>query len=191
MNTTIKQAFYYFSLFGLLVFTSSYFGFSNDFKKIDEARLSQTPDMFVHNITVRTFDTKGALANQLTSPFMEHLPQDNTHVFTAPNILVQQNDEPAWTIQSKKAKAIHGGQQITFTEDVIVHQNPGEKNQESTLTTEKIVYYPKEKKASTDLLVTFTQSGHVVQSTGMKADLEQKSLQLLQKAKGYYAPKVG
>jgi lipopolysaccharide export system protein LptC len=191
MNTTIKQALYYFGLFGLLVFTSSYYGFSNDFKKIDEARLSQTPDMFVHNIKVRTFDAKGALANQLTSPFMEHFPQDNTHVFTTPRILVKQADEPAWTIQSKKAKAIFGGQQITFTEEVIVHQKPGAKNQESTIATEKIVYFPKEKKATTDLLVTYTQSGNKVQSTGMNADLAEKRLQLLQKAKGYYAPKVG
>ena len=52
-----------------------------------------------------------------------------------------------------------------------MHQKPGEKTQESTLKTEEVTYFPKEKKATTILFVTFEQPGNIVQSKGMNAYL--------------------
>jgi lipopolysaccharide export system protein LptC len=74
---------------------------------------------------------------------------------------------------------------------VVVHQEQGPNTQESTMTTEKIIYYPKEKKATSDLLVTFEQPGNTVQATGMTAYLAEKRIQLLHQARGKYVPKVG
>jgi lipopolysaccharide export system protein LptC len=56
------------------------------------------------------------------------------------------------------------------------------------LTTEKVTYYPKEKKATTNLFVTFEQSGNIIESTGMNAYLDEKRVELLHGAKGSYAP---
>lgn len=187
----IKQSVFFFFLLGLLACSSWYFASSPQLKKLDKDTLSTTPDIFVQNLTVRKFDENGLLTNQLKSPFMKHFPKDNSHIFTNPHILVHQKDEPPWDIRSLHAKSIHAGEQITFTKEVVVHQAPGTKTQESTLKTEKIVYYPKEQKATSDLLVTFEQPGNKVQSQGMTAYLAEKRVQLLNQARGHYVPKTG
>ncbi|MFO3150257.1 LPS export ABC transporter periplasmic protein LptC, partial [Legionella pneumophila serogroup 1] len=106
-------------------------------------------------------------------------------------IIIKQDNQPAWEINSLRAKSFDGGKQITFIEQVVVHQNPGESTRESTLKTEEITYYPKEKKATTSLFVTFEQPGNIIQSTGMNAYLDEKRVELLHKARGSYDPAKG
>lgn len=159
--------------------------------KLDKETLSTTVDATVTGLTVRQFDQNGFLANLFITPLMHHVPKKNIYLFKTPHITIAQKDQPSWEISSKKAKSFHGGQKIVFSRNVVVHQNQGDKTQESTLKTEKVIYYPKEKKASTNLLVTFEQPGNKVQSTGMNAYLDEKRVELLHKAKGIYVPAKG
>lgn len=71
---------------------------------------------------------------------------------------------------------------------MIVHQKSGSNNQESTFKTEEVTYFPKEKRATTELFVTFEQPGNIVESTGMNAYLDEKRVELLHGAKGSYVP---
>lgn len=190
MNS-IKQALSFLCILILLAGSSWYFGSSTVLEKLDEGTLSRTADMFVHNLKVHKFDADGILVHQLSAPSMQHYPQDDSYIFQKPFIIVNQKDQPAWNIRSEKAQSRHAAETITFTEQVVVHQNAGKTTQESTMTTEKIVYYPKEKKASSDALVTFEQPGNTLQSTGMTAWLAEKRVQLLHQARGKYVPKVG
>jgi lipopolysaccharide export system protein LptC len=152
---------------------------------------SSTIDTTITELTVRQYNANGLLANLLTTPLLEHLPQENIHLLTTPHIIIQQDEQPAWEIDSKKAKSFEGGKRITFMEQVVVHQKTGEKTPESTLKTEEVTYYPKEKKATTDLFVTFEQPGNTVQSMGMNAYLDEKRVELLHQARGSYDPAKG
>jgi lipopolysaccharide export system protein LptC len=191
MNTT-KQALYCFSIFFMLVASGWYYvNWQDKGQLLDEESLSSTVDMTVSQLTLRQFDAQGLLANELTTPFMRHVPNKNIHWFQTPHICIFQTDQPSWEIRAQQAKSWNGGQRIVFTKDVVVHQNSGEKTAESTFKTEKITYYPKEKKASTDRLVTFEQPGNIIQSTGMNAYLDEKRVELLHQARGTYAPAKG
>lgn len=180
-------------LFTLIILAGSgwYYANLNPITKLDKETLSSTIDTTITDLTVRQYNEQGQLINLLTTPLMQHVPKDDIHFLQTPHIVISQENQPAWEINSVKAKSLNGGSRITFIEHVVVHQNPGDKTQESTLKTEEVTYYPKEKKATTDLFVTFEQPGNIIQSTGMNAYLDEKRVELLHKARGSYEPNKG
>ncbi|MCL5272814.1 MAG: LPS export ABC transporter periplasmic protein LptC [Gammaproteobacteria bacterium] len=186
-----KQALWLLLTFIVLAGSGWYLSNSKKIATLDNDALSTSIDTTVNHLTVRQFDNKGSLINLLTTPLMEHIPKEDTHLLKAPHIIIKQDDQPAWEINSIKAKSIDGGARITFIEQVVVHQNPGDKTQESTLKTEEVTYFPKEKRATTNLFVTFEQPGNIIQSTGMNAYLDEKRVELLHKARGSYEPAKG
>ncbi|CEK11128.1 LPS export ABC transporter periplasmic protein LptC [Legionella hackeliae] len=186
-----KQATWLFCALIALACSGWYFASSTAIVKLDDKTLSQSADVIVTNLTVRRFDEEGKLINYLHTPQMQHIPADNTNLLKTPQIIITQPGQPAWQINSDHAKAIHGGEKITFIRNVIVHQNKGEHSQESTMKTEELTYFPKEKLATTDLAVSFEQPGSTVHSQGMKAYLADKRVQLLSRAHATYEPKHG
>lgn len=190
MNAT-KQAIWLLSTLIIIALSGWYYVDLETATKLDNEALSTTIDASISQLTVRQFNSEGLLTNLLTTPLMQHIPKEDIHLLQAPHIIIAQVDQPSWEIRSKKAKSFNGGQRIIFIKHVIVHQNPGEKTQESTLKTEEVTYFPKEKKATTDLFVTFEQPGNIIQSTGMNAYLDEKRVELLHQARGSYAPAKG
>ncbi len=174
-----------------IFFAGWYYAQREDLVTLDKEELASTVDTTVTELTLKQYNKDGILTNQLLSPLMEHIPKGNVHWFHQPHIVIVQDNDPAWDIRSLKAKSMDGGKSIVFIKQVVVHQNPGEKTPESTLKTEEITYYPEEKKATTQMFVTFEQPGNIIQSTGMNAYLDEKRVELLHKAKGIYDPANG
>ena len=187
----VKQALLLFFTLALIAVSGWYYVNRESIIRLDNETLSSTIDTRVSNLTVRQFNSEGLLTNLLITPLMEHIPKDDIHLLQTPHIIIAQVDQPSWEIRSKKAKSFNGGQRIIFIDKVVVHQNPGDKTQESTLKTEEVTYYPKEKKATTDLFVTFEQPGNIIESTGMNAYLDEKRVELLHQARGSYVPAKG
>ena len=159
--------------------------------KLDEHTLSTTVDLSIYNLTVHQFDTNGRLINFLHTPFMHHVPKSNTHWLKNPHIIVSQENQPTVDISAQQATALNGGQQITFNNHVIIHQDKDEHTQESTLTSESITYFPKDKLATTLVDITYERAGHTIQALGMKANLAEKRIKLLSQARGTYDPSRG
>ncbi|KTD68835.1 MULTISPECIES: LPS export ABC transporter periplasmic protein LptC [Legionella] len=186
-----KQLMWLFFTLVILACSGWYYGHSTTMIRLDRETLANSVDMTIFNVTVRQFNQQGTLANILSAPTMQHIQKGNVYLFENPHIIVSQEEQAPWDISSKKAKSFEGGQRITFTGNVIVRQQTGNKSQESTLKTEEVTYFPKEKKASSDMLVTYEQPGNIIQSTGMNAYLDEKRVELLHQARGSYVPANG
>lgn len=184
-----KQAAWLFCALIALACSGLYFASSNPVARLDNKTLSLAADTVITNVTVRRFDIAGKIVNYLQTPEVQHIPANNTHLLKSPHIALTQNDQPAWVIKSKHAKAINGGERITFMHDVVIHQSKDKHTQESTMKTEELTYFPKEKMATTDLAVRFEQPGTIVHSEGMIAYLEEKRVQLLSQARAIFEPK--
>ncbi len=185
-----RQAFWLFLVLIGLATSGWYFASNKPHIKFDKDALSIMSDTTMTDLTVRQFDAQGQLANVMTSPEMTHIPANNIHWFKSPRILIAQANQAPWHIRADMAKSLEGGEELIFIKNVVIHQDVSEKNQESTLTTEKLNYYPKKKMAHTPLAVRFEQGGSVVNSIGMNAWLEEKRVQLLGHANGVYQPKT-
>lgn len=176
-----------------LAFSGWYFSGTTKAPRLDEHTLSTTADMIIHQLTVHQFDVKGQLTHVLKTPLLHHMTSKNTHWLKNPYILIIQPNEPAWEIRAQQATSIHGGQQVTFNKQVSIHQDQAKDAHtlESTLKTEAITYFPKDKIATTPLDVTYERPGNIVHSTGMKAYLAEKRVVLLSQARGTYVPNKG
>lgn len=190
MNTA-KQAAWLLMTLIILGWSGWYFTHLKPVIRLDKDTLSSTVDTSISRLTVAKFDTQGKMINLLTTPLMEHIPKDDVNFFKTPHIIIVQDNQPPWDIRSQSAKSIAGGDRIVFQKQVIVHQDGDEKTQESTLKTEEVTYFPKEKRATSDVLVTYEQPGNFVQSIGMNAYLDEKRVELLHQARGSYAPAKG
>lgn len=190
MNTA-KQSLFLLVLISLLAFSGWHFSTRAKGFRLDKETLSSIPDYMVSDLVVKQFDKKGILANSLTSPYLEHIPKTNTHLVDKPHILIAQKESAPWDIRSLKAKAFRGGKKITFLDEVIIHQEKSNKTEASTIKTQALTYYPNEKRATTDLLVTFERPGSYIQSKGMNAFLDEKRIELLHQARGSYVPTKG
>lgn len=183
-----KQAGWLFLILITLACSGWYFASTSSHTfKLDDKTLSSTPDTIISHLTVKQFDDNGHVSNYLQTPYMEHVPLNNTHQLVTPHIIVTQKNQTPWEIHAMEATALHGGQKITFNKHVIIHQKQNEQTQETTLKTEQITYFPKKQLATTPKDVTFVQAGNVVESTGMRAYLAENHVQLLNNARGTYA----
>ncbi|MDP3704548.1 MAG: LPS export ABC transporter periplasmic protein LptC [Legionellaceae bacterium] len=158
---------------------------------LDEQTLSTAIDTIVTELSVQQFDVEGRLIHSLQTPLMQHIPKNNTHLLTTPHIVVKESNQAPWEIRSETATALYGGKQITFNNNVIVHQKKYKQTEETTLTTDEITYFPKNKLATTSKEVTLKQANNQMQSTGMKAYLAENRVQLLGNARGHYEPQHG
>ncbi|KTC85608.1 MULTISPECIES: LPS export ABC transporter periplasmic protein LptC [Legionella] len=167
-----------------------YVSSTSSVNRLDDQTLSNSADMIISNLTVKRFDEMGKLVNYLFSPEVQHIPNNNMHFFSSPRLALTeaQGNQPAWEISSKQGKAINGGERIIFTNDVVVHQNKGQHNQESTLKTEELTYLPKDKLATSQVAVSFEQPGRTVHSEGIKVYLADKRVQLLNQARATFEP---
>ncbi|WP_133128217.1 LPS export ABC transporter periplasmic protein LptC [Legionella nagasakiensis] len=190
MNASKQAAWLFIALISLAC-SGWYFASTPATQKLDDKTLSTTVDTTIHQLTVYQYDAHGKLVNYLQTPLLRHIPQDNKHWLKTPHIIITQAKEPPWEIRSKQAISLHGGEKITFSKSVVIHQPKDGHTPESTLKTEEMIYFPKEKLAMTEKEVTYEQPGNIVQSTGMKAYLAEKRVQLLNRARGIYDPKHG
>lgn len=190
MNVAKQVTGLFFTLI-LLACSGWYYSHSSPFMRLDSETLANSVETTVSHLKVQQFNTEGALANLLTTPVMQHIQKGDVYLFQNPHILVSQEEQPPWDIRSNNARSFEGGKRITFRGNVVVHQKSNNKTQESTMKTEEVTYFPKEKKATTDLLVTYEQPGNIIQSKGMNAYLDEKRVELLHQARGSYAPANG
>jgi lipopolysaccharide export system protein LptC len=185
-----KQAVWLSIALMVLAYSGWYFASSAPVIKLDKKTLETTIDTTIQHLTIRQYDAQGELIQSIKTPWVNHIPLHDTHELKQPLIQVTENKTSPWEIHAEYATSVHGGQEITLKKQVIIHQEAGEKTAESTLKTESITYYPKEKIAVTKDHVTYEQAGNVMHSKGMKAYLDQKRV-LLSQARGSYVPRQG
>ena len=141
-------------------------------------------DTIIQDLTVQQFDAQGQLVSFLRTPFMQH--SDSKYHLQDPYVFLMENAQSNWEIRAKEAIAINSGKKIIFEKNVIIHQAASNDTPESILTTEKIIYYPEKKLATTPLLITFKRPGSTVTAQGMKAYLADKKVVLLKHAQAIY-----
>lgn len=168
-----------------------YFASPKPVFRLDANTLSASTDTIVRNLKVRQFGTDGHLINLLHTPLMHHIPLNNTHKLQSPHIVIKEPNQAPVEIHANEAVALYGGQQITFNQEVVIHQKKADNTVESTLRTESMTYFPKTKFATTDKEATFERPGSVISSTGMNAYLAEKRVTLLNNARGTYEPGKG
>lgn len=181
-----KQYIYGFIVLLGLGFMGWYYAQPQATVKLSHQQLANLPDATFIHLKVTQFNDAGQIASLLTIPQLVHYPANNTSIMQSPIITLYRPQQPPWVITARHGKSEQGSTQITLWEDVVLHQASGVNTKESTISTSKIVYFPKQQFATTDQNITLQQPGVIVHSQGMNAYLSQQRVQLLHQARGQY-----
>lgn len=153
----------------------------------------QQPDAFAENIKATRYDKTGQIASELTIPKLVHYQQNNETIFFNPKMLLFYKNQQPWVITSDKGTANQGFDQIELIGHVILYQQAGPNNHESTITTEKMLIDTKSQIASSNAPIQMQQKAKngtvmMMQAIGIKAFQKTGEIQLLSKVRGEYVP---
>jgi LPS export ABC transporter protein LptC len=158
--------------------------FKNDIKI--PTRSPHLADSIAYGVTAKRFDKSGMLVSVFKTPRLMHYPYHDSTRFESPRITLYQKDAPPWRIQADRGSSRDGASKISFFENVILQQSQGANNKASKISTSQLAYFPKKQLATSDVFIRLEQPGLDINSTGMRAYLNENRVVLLAKARGQY-----
>lgn len=151
------------------------------------AQSSETMNAYMKNLTVTQYDSLGHIQSYLTTSQMKQYANNNTIYFVKPHLLIYTDKKIPWEIDADQGTSMNGNEVIKLSGNVKLHQLSKNHNQETTVLTRELTYYPKTSFAETDQAVTIQQAGSLVKGTGAKADLKKGIIKFLSSSRGVYA----
>ncbi|OGT31445.1 MAG: LPS export ABC transporter periplasmic protein LptC [Gammaproteobacteria bacterium RIFCSPHIGHO2_12_FULL_35_23] len=141
---------------------------------------NNTPDWYMTEVTSTTYNSQGLVKGILLSPKVTHHPLTNTIELTRPNLTLYDSDRVPWHITSLNGRIYQSqANKVHLWNNVIIQQMPGPHSDSTTISTNKLTYYPKTSFAHTNQPVTITQSNSEMQSVGIDADLKKGLIHFL------------
>jgi lipopolysaccharide export system protein LptC len=166
-------------------------GWSILINKHAETRLTDAahrPDAVMENVVATIINQAGNPSLKIESPKMTHYAANDTTDIETPRITIYRQSPEPWYIHSTYAKATQGLDQIYFWDNVIIHHISDVSNPATTMTTTTLTVFPDKQIAQTNDHVILTQPDTTIHGTGMLANLNDGTIQLLSQARGEYVP---
>ncbi|PSF05963.1 LPS export ABC transporter periplasmic protein LptC [Marinobacter fuscus] len=150
-----------------------------------DLRGSAEPDGFVINGQYRSWNEQGKLAIQLNSPRIEQFDHSGVARIVQPRARLsgQKNADP-WLIEADEGSLQQATERLELTGNVqLIHQLG---DQQARLETEALTLDNQAGTIATDQPVVITEPHGVTRSTGMKAWIDERILELHSRVEGHY-----
>ena len=156
------------------------------------------PDIFVESVRAVSFDRNGNATQVLSAARAEHFPDDDTTQLTAPQITLNDPEQPKFRVTSDTARVSGDRANAWFSGNVkatrdaeTTAREPGQQPAGAvTLTTEFLHVLPNDHKVETDKPVTIAETRGIMHGTGLRMDLNTKHFTLLPPVSGTFEPQA-
>lgn len=136
-------------------------------------------DYTLQDFTLNALDAAGRPSFEIRGPRLARRGDDGSiYVSTPDYVLVDANGLP-WTGRSEAAWVNHDGSLMKLEGRVQMQRAGGEDDKPVEVVTRDLTTWPKDKKMETAAPVTITQPGSILRGTGLRGDLDSKTLELL------------
>ncbi len=143
------------------------------------------PDGFVINGQYTAYDENGDLKIQFASPRIEQFEEGNVATMKAPRAkLFGQRETEPWIVESENGSLLQNEGVLYLTDHVRVIRTIGEST--ATMTTTSLTLDNDQGTVYTDAPVTITDQIGVTRATGMKAWIDDRTLELKSQVEGRY-----
>ncbi|MGV6806670.1 MAG: LPS export ABC transporter periplasmic protein LptC [bacterium] len=143
-------------------------------------------DSFMRNITSSKFSESGEREILITATNAEFFEPTGRLTFSDPHLTFYGNESGVpWELSSRLGEAVDNAQRITLHENVRMWQTL-KLDDLYELKTESLNIYPSQKLASTDDAVNISGPQGVTRGTGMVADMENETFDLLADVEGVH-----
>lgn len=171
---------------------------------LEPAVATKGPDYFMYDTVSTILDDSGEPKHRLQTAYLAHFAEDNRTELEQAHLTLHQQDGSLWSIKADRGTLFQNTEQIYLTGDVVIERPPTTDSQAHitpseaqppmlsqsaiSIQTETLHVDPKSQVAQTDDPVVISNPEVRVDAVGMKANLQTKSVELLAKVRGVYAP---
>ena len=161
------------------------FGTPSQSKHQAKDRDPDSIDFFINDAEVITWNAQGQRNGAWHAEKLQHRTGAKESDLFSPSGTITTDAGLIYKIQAKKGYFTDSQSEIALAGDVQVHHNP-QSGPNQRLSTQSMIYYPEQKLAQTDDLVTFTEGTSSTQAKGLKFYLNERRLELLSDVRGTY-----
>ncbi len=146
-------------------------------------------DYYLRDATIREFDARGELHQELRSPQLEHYPGPGELRAQAPDIVLFRNEtRDEVLISAEQGLMLDSDEQVTLNGAVKVLSQSANAAP-LRLETQTLSLMPSQQYIETDTAVTLYSQGGETRANGMKAYLNTRQVELLSDVEGRYETK--
>lgn len=149
--------------------------------RVDEQTYSGPPrsDYTLTDFTLNALDESGQLSFRMTGPHLARRGDDGSVYVTTPKYLMLDGSGNPWNGTSDSAWVNKDGSIMLLDGNVDMHRDATESVQPVRVVTTNLTTRPKDKTMETAAPAQISQPGTILTGTGMRGDLNTKTLELL------------
>lgn len=144
------------------------------------------PDYIVDNFAATSLGENGKPEHVLFAKRMAHFPDDDSTELTAPRYTNFQEGQPPVTVTSDRASLSSKGEDVYFTDNVVVTRAAHGKRPPVVMTTTWLHVIRDQRIAETDRPVVIREANSTVHAVGLQLDAEARVLKLSKVRATYY-----
>ena len=136
-------------------------------------------DYTLSDFTLDALDSEGKRTFQVSGPRLARRGDDGSIFVDAPDYKLVDGAGHPWTGTSESAWVNKEGTIMKLLGHVEMHRAGDDKSEPVDVVTSDLTTWPKDKKMETAAAATITQPGSILRGTGLRGDLNDKTLELL------------
>jgi lipopolysaccharide export system protein LptC len=144
-------------------------------------------DYYITGMNNTHFDAMGKPTYKLQAARATHYPETDTAKMENPRFFYFEDDASTWEVTATSGNlgnsAARNEEQLELFDDVVIRR-PLEDGSFLVVTTERLDVFPDSKEVNTESPVTLEAKGSHLESTGMRAFLNEEHIDLLSAIKG-------
>jgi lipopolysaccharide export system protein LptC len=174
----------------LVVFLFSFIWFASHYHVHVSSHRDNSSDIdgYMTNVHYIRTDETGRIAQEIMTPRAEHLPHDNTMVYTHPMLNIFPATGGAWHLSALHGQNTNGSDLIELWDDVSLKRDTSDDNTSLIANTESISAFPKQRLITSQKMVTIKQPGFTISGKGLKGNLNDGVFKLLSETQTQLEP---
>jgi len=136
-------------------------------------------DYTLEQFTLDALDSAGKRTFRVSGPRLSRRGDDGSIFVDAPDYLLVDGGGHPWNGKSDSAWVDKEGEVMKLLGHVEMHRAAEAQEDPIDVVTHDLTTYPKKKTMETAAAATITQPGSILRGTGMRGDLNEKTLELL------------
>lgn len=155
----------------------------------EQVQTEQRSGYVLHQFELVALDENGQESFSVSAPYLQETPGQRTIDLTDPVFLLPDSDNTAlhWELRAERGWINEDQTEVRLHESV-QGTSPEGSARSLKMTTEQLNVYPRERRATSDEMVTVVQPGSTITGRGMEALFSENRVTLKSQVKARYVP---
>ncbi len=140
------------------------------------------------NFSMNALDEQGKLSFTVSGPRLTRRSEDGSIFVSTPNYVIVDKDANPWMGSSDSASVNKDGSMMKLEGHVDMERQPSVSASAARIVTSDLIAHLRDNTLETDAPVQITQPGSILRGTGLRGDLNSKTLELLSDVHNTFEP---